>query len=116
MQELFGDDGDLALATFRQHLPVEVQRVFYYHSLDDERREGEVDAAFEARKQAQLDRYDKINALPGFHTRLGSVTGKSVRRRRQKMVDVQLAVDALTHAFNKNIGIAVLFAGDLDFK
>ncbi len=45
--------------------------------------------------------------------RLGTVTGK---RRRQKEVDILLAVDMLTHGFNGSMGKAVLLAGDLDFR
>jgi hypothetical protein len=36
--------------------------------------------------------------------------------KRQKEVDVALAVDMLTHAFNHNMGWAHLIAGDLDFR
>ncbi len=35
---------------------------------------------------------------------------------RQKEVDVQLAVDMLTHGFSKNMSRAVLLSGDLDFR
>ena len=38
------------------------------------------------------------------------------RRRQQKEVDVQLAVDMLSHAFQKNMTKAILVAGDRDFK
>lgn len=81
-------------------------KVFYYDSID----EDAPDAA------DRLAHVEEISALDGFHVRLGSIRGSSKRRRRQKKVDVQLAVDALTHAFNKNCWHASLLAGDLDFE
>jgi hypothetical protein len=56
-----------------------------------------------------------IRSQPGFHVRLGTQSG-SGKRLRQKEVDVQLAVDMLTHAFAKNMSRATLIAGDLDFR
>lgn len=81
-------------------------KVFYYDSIDE-------DAPDAADRQAHIE---EISALDGFHVRLGSIRGSNKRRRRQKKVDVQLAVDALTHAFNKNCWHASLVAGDLDFE
>jgi len=50
--------------------------------------------------------------------RLGTLTGRRRRHKepRQKEVDVLLAVDMLTHGFNKNMTRAALLAGDLDFR
>jgi hypothetical protein len=47
--------------------------------------------------------------------RLGSLSGKG-NRKRQKKVDVLLAVEALDHAFRKNMAQVCLITGDLDFS
>ena len=48
------------------------------------------------------------------HLRLGKLTGTG-REKRQKQVDILLAVDALNHAFRRNMGRVVLLTGDQDF-
>jgi uncharacterized LabA/DUF88 family protein len=90
-------------------------RVFFYDCLNDRRDEAESDEAFQARLQRDEAYFTAIRALPGFHVRWGTLTGKRPRLR-QKEVDVQLAVDMLTHGFSKNMSKAVLLSGDLDFR
>lgn len=91
-------------------------KVFYYDCLDDVERPNEKPEEYRARVDAQQARFNYIQSLPGFHVRLGTVTGSKPKRLRQKEVDVQLAVDMLTHAFHKNMSRAILIAGDLDFR
>jgi NYN domain len=57
---------------------------------------------------------DRIARMPGFHVRLGSITGVG-KKFRQKQVDVRLAVEALDHAIRKNMDSCHLITGDLDF-
>jgi len=65
------------------------------------------------RVQAQRAAFDLIQSTEGFHVRLGSLSGKG-NRKRQKKVAVLLAVEALDHAFRKNIQQVSLITGDLD--
>ena len=61
--------------------------------------------------------FNYIRSLDGFHVPEGSVSrSPKARKRRQKEVDVLLAVEALTHAFRKNMDCAILLTGDLDFR
>jgi hypothetical protein len=83
---------------------------FYYDCLDEQRSDEQI-ADYEIRKKGLEDTFNQIREIPGFHVRLGTLAG-----RRQKEVDVALAVDMLTHAFYKNMSRAVLIAGDLDFR
>jgi uncharacterized LabA/DUF88 family protein len=76
---------------------------------------AETDSAFDFRVKKQTDEFNAIRSLPGFHVRLGTLSGTG-KRLRQKEVDVQLAVDMLTQAFAKNMNRATLIAGDLDFR
>lgn len=78
-------------------------KAFFYDSVDDDAP----DAA------ARREHLEQIRSLDGFHVREGTVTRD---KKRQKQVDVQLAVECLTHAFNKNVWHVTLVAGDLDFK
>ena len=80
-------------------------RVFYYDAIDEQADDASERTAY----------LDKLNELDGFHVRKGLITG-STNKKRQKGVDVQLAVECLTHAHNKTIWHATLFAGDLDFQ
>jgi uncharacterized LabA/DUF88 family protein len=93
----------------------DLRRVFYYDCLDDVQKNGESDTDFETRVQAQRVAFDLIQSTEGFHVRLGSLSGKG-NRKRQKKVDVLLAVEALDHAFRKNIQQVCLITGDLDFS
>jgi uncharacterized LabA/DUF88 family protein len=78
-------------------------KAFYYDAVDEQ----------DADAQQRKDYLNSIHRLDGFHVRQGTITGKA---RKQKRVDVQLAVECLTHAHNKNIWHATLVAGDLDFE
>ena len=92
------------------------QRRYYYNAIDDKQRPNESDEAHEARVDAQVKRIEAVEDIPGCHVRYGSISGRRIRKRRQKKVDVQLAVDALLHSFHRNIFFFILVAGDLDFK
>ncbi|MDE2627777.1 MAG: NYN domain-containing protein [Burkholderiales bacterium] len=90
-------------------------RVFYYDSVDNEKRQSETESEYQTRLDQQNNYISAISASPGYFLRLGSVSGSS-GKRRQKEVDVLLAVDMLTHSHNKNMELAILVAGDKDFK
>ena len=101
----------LALRTF-----LASAKLFFYDSLDESKREGETDETARERIATAETELGQIEATAGCHVRRGSVTGKGVRKRRQKQVDVLLAVEMLTHGFRQNFEKASLLAGDLDFK
>jgi len=90
------------------------QRFFYYDCLHDVRKDGESESDLKRRIAQQNDMFEKIQSLPGFHVRLGSLSGIG-KKMRQKKVDVLLAVEMLDHAFRKNMAAAFLVAGDGDF-
>ncbi len=91
------------------------QRVFYYDCLDEIKRDSESEDQYSVRLKRQQENIDHIREQDGYHVRLGTISGNA-RRRRQKEVDVLLAVDMLMHSHNKNMNTAFLLAGDLDFK
>ncbi|MBY3516051.1 NYN domain-containing protein [Rhizobium laguerreae] len=108
-QELFGDPN-----CYRAYIPSFAggfDKVFYYDAVPA-KEHGENDAAYEARVQPEHDRFAKIQALDRVHVALGHIVGSN---RRQKGVDVRLAVDMMTYAFRGTITKATLFAGDADF-
>ena len=97
---------------------VEPFRTYIYECFDDERGSSETEEQFKARVAAQEVYRSQTSSLSGVHLREGTLVGKltSRRQRRQKEVDILLAVDMLTHGFNRNMTHAVLLSGDLDFR
>jgi uncharacterized LabA/DUF88 family protein len=89
------------------------QKVFYYDAVSGIDY-GESDAAYEKRVQPEHDRLALIQALDRVHVAKGQIVG-SKTNRRQKGVDVRLAVDMMTYAFRGTISRVTLFAGDADF-
>lgn len=114
INSVFGETADLQLADLRTIFPAPIQRVFYYDSLHDIPKQNETQEQLTARVEAQQRFFDEIQSYEGFHLRLGSLSGTS-RKFRQKEVDILLAVDALDHAFRRNMSEVTLLAGDLDF-
>jgi NYN domain-containing protein len=112
VSRFFGSKGTLDFATVKGSLGA--NRVFYYDCLHDIQNQGESDPDFQKRVAAQQAEFSGIQGLPFVHLRLGSLSGKPPRLR-QKKVDVLLAVEALDHAFRRNMNTACLIAGDLDF-
>jgi len=113
MQSFFGADGDLELSALMRE--AQASRAYFYDSLDDAPRQGEDEAACGARIAPVKKFFAGLQELSGFHVRLGTMAGQG-KRRRQKEVDILLAVDMLTHGFNGSMQKAVLVAGDLDFR
>lgn len=111
---VFQIEPDIDFREMRQDL--DCQKAFYYGCVDDVRRPAEDQATYEVRVEAQEKRHERIQAAPGVHVRLGTLAGTKPKRLRQKEVDVQLAVDMLSHAFAKNMSSAILVTGDLDFR
>jgi uncharacterized LabA/DUF88 family protein len=83
---------------------------------NDVRRNGESEDDFKARVNKQHEQFDLIRSVVGAHVRLGSLTGKGEKKRRQKEVDILLTVDMMNHAIRQNMRRAVLLTGDRDFK
>jgi len=90
-------------------------RVFVYDCLDDVQRPKEQESDFKLRVVEQEARFAEIASISGYFVKFGVLSGTGTRRR-QKEVDVQLAVDMLSHSYNKNMDIASLLAGDRDFR
>ena len=102
-------------------LPIDYQslgsgftKCFYYDCLLLPRAD-EDEAASEVRRSEQRTELNAIKALQGWHVVEGVLAG-SGGRVRQKQVDVQIAVDMLTHSYRGNMHRAAFVAGDLDFK
>lgn len=77
-------------------------RVFYYDAPNDKAPDD-----IQQRHQRYLER---VKQLPDTHVLSGVIRGK-----RQKGVDVQLAVDALEAALTGKVGAIAIVSGDGDF-
>src|SRR5689334_5772959 len=90
-------------------------KTFFYDSIDDLQGKDESTEQFGTRLREQEATLRTINAFSNTHVRFGSVTGGDRRRRRQKEVDILIAVDMMNHAVRQNMDRAVLLTGDRDF-
>jgi len=90
-----------------------LERTLYYDAIPDPSPDGVQSKADEVR----LEKYfAAVEALPDTECRFGYVRGRpDGKRRRQKAVDILLAVDLLTRAHARLFGSVVLVAGDGDF-
>ena len=82
-----------------------VSRVFYYDAIDEKAQEEE--------QEQQKQYFARLRRLPDTHVVLGEV--RRTRKREQKGVDVQMAVDALRAATSGVIRAIALVTGDADF-
>jgi uncharacterized LabA/DUF88 family protein len=89
MEAVFGVLGELSI----QKILFEVHpfRTYYYDCVDEKPKDGESQPDFEQRVASQDAYTPQMHSLAGVHVRLGTLAG---RRRRQKEVDVLLAVDS----------------------
>jgi uncharacterized LabA/DUF88 family protein len=102
MQKFLGVDGSLDVRTLKDQFGS--YRAYFYDCANLRGTPAEV--------ETEENRLASIAALPGFHVREGKLAGK---RKRQKQVDISLAVDMLEHASRNNFGRVELLAGDSDF-
>jgi uncharacterized LabA/DUF88 family protein len=110
MQTVFGVPGDIAPEEIAAE---DAFRSYFYDCKDEQKKDRETEAEFKARLEAQDATFARMHSRPGLHLRLGTLKG---RRQTQKEVDILLAVDMLTHGFNRSMTHAVLVSGDLDFR
>lgn len=88
---------------------------FYYDCLDEIKKKTESEDELRERVNKQEQQFNRIQAVKGCHVQLGKITGEG-GRKRQKEVDILLAVDMMNHAIRQNMGHAFLLAGDRDFR
>lgn len=89
-------------------------KVFYYDCLPL-RKPNESDIDYDNRAKPQEMHFQKLRSLHGWHVIEGIVKGSS-KRPRQKEVDIQIAVDMLTHSYRRNMHRITFIAGDQDFR
>lgn len=113
IRKWFEGDGEINFPILKSNFSA--LKCFYYDCLDDIKRDGETDTEFNLRIAKQESDFNKIREVPGTHVRLGSLTGSS-KNKRQKKVDILLAVDMMNHATRRNMNRAILLSGDRDFE
>lgn len=90
------------------------RKCFYYDCVGP-RRKDESETAYAARVVSQRSEFSRIRMLDGWHVTEGVMVGEGARAR-QKQVDIQIAVDMLSHAHRRNMDELDFVAGDQDFK
>lgn len=83
-------------------------RIYYYDAIVPETDPDYV---------TQNKYFEKIEAGYAYTVRLGTLVKSSKKRKeRQKGVDIQMAIDALTKAYQNHYETAIFLLGDRDFK
>jgi len=87
-------------------------KVFYYDAIAPD------EVQYAQKRARQLKLFERLKSTDCVHLYEGDARQRSSNKRalQQKMVDVMLAVDMLTHSFRRNMQRAWLFTGDQDFK
>jgi len=85
----------------------ELIRTYYYDAIVDEKEKDE--------RERQNKFFDALRSLPFCAVRLGRLKKAKNEPRRQKGVDILMAIDMLTKAYENHYDIAILVAGDGDF-
>jgi uncharacterized LabA/DUF88 family protein len=109
----FGQRVEFDFERIRSHFNAD--RVFYYDCIDGIKNDNELEEEFKNRVSLQAESLDRIREIDGCHVHFGTTTGRG-KNKRQKEVDVLLAVEMMEHAFRKNMDRAVLLSGDKDFR
>lgn len=91
------------------------KKVFYYDAIPVQLPDEDIDRYLGRVNPKQVE-LAKIERQPGYHVRTGDAHKRRNRGHEQKMVDVQLAVDALLAASRGLFTHCALFTGDLDFR
>ena len=91
------------------------KKTFYYGAISVQ-KPGEDENTHSRRVTPKRSELDEIESQPSFHVRRGDARHRKRRGDEQKMVDVQLAVDALSMASRGLFESCTLITGDLDFK
>jgi uncharacterized LabA/DUF88 family protein len=112
ISEFYGEPGRIDYRSLLRTTSSE--KAFLYDCIDDVKRKDESDAEFHERVRQQEAEFARIQALPYYHVKLGQLSGAG-KKKRQKKVDILLAVDMLSFAHSRVIDGAALIAGDLDF-
>ena len=114
LRDWFGEDPELDPLSLQSYFSA--SKCFFYDCLDDLPRHGETATDRETRINKQQAEFSRIRSVKGTHVRLGSLVGSHNKTRRQKEVDILLAVDMMNHASRRNMSRAVLVSGDRDFR
>jgi uncharacterized LabA/DUF88 family protein len=115
MKQYFGAEPLIDWRNAENAIRSGAQKVFYYDSVDEQVGATDLPGLTEQRTSERESIFEIIRSIPAWHVREGVLVGSRKRGREQKRVDVLLAVDMLSHAFNKNMDRAILISGDDDF-
>jgi uncharacterized LabA/DUF88 family protein len=113
VRKWFGEEPEIQYDFLRTNFSA--LKCFYYDCLDDIQRTDETDQKMTERIARQKSELSRIRSFPGTHVRLGSLVGEE-NTKRQKEVDILLAVDMLNHAARQNAKQMTLLSGDRDFR
>jgi uncharacterized LabA/DUF88 family protein len=112
-KEFFGGD-PIPIDYAKIRSTIGAKRVFYYQGIPL-KMDSESEEDYELRIGNQIERLGEISILDGYFVREGVVRCEG-KRKRQKKVDILIAVDMLTHSIRGTMDRAILLSGDFDFQ
>ncbi|UDL87978.1 NYN domain-containing protein [Mesorhizobium sp. PAMC28654] len=89
-------------------------KMFFYDAVPVQ-KDDQNDAEYAALIAPKLAVLEKARSVDRIHVFEGDARKRKKAGHEQKMVDVAIAVDMLTHAFRKNMDETTLLTGDVDF-
>jgi uncharacterized LabA/DUF88 family protein len=87
----------------------------FFYDCKPPKRKSETPEDYKRRCDSFQEHFDSLRMIDGWHVFEGVLTGDGVAAR-QKQVDIQIAVDMLSHAHGRNMDEITFIAGDQDFK
>ena len=96
---------------------IEIIRAYYYTSVvgDDVKVRSVVDDLKKLQARAEGRLFRRSSQIV-YHHLYPVVFKKAKQSNKTKVVDIQLAVDVLTHVYQNNLDTVCLFSGDGDYK
>jgi len=91
-----------------------ITRTFYYDAPPPQ-APGEAESEYASRLIAFEEECGLLASKDCWFVSSGYIRGRG-KRARQKAVDIQIAVDMMSHSVRGNMSEAILLTGDLDFK
>jgi uncharacterized LabA/DUF88 family protein len=110
-RELFGG---MSLSLDFAKIGAGFRKCFYYDCAAPQEK-GESEADYKLRSSGQQGQFYNIRRVDGWHVFEGVLAGRGPSAR-QKQVDIQIAVDMLSHSYRRNMNELDFIAGDQDFK
>lgn len=112
-KDWFGETPELDYKKLSEAYPA--KRVFYFDCLPAKKPSDSGDS-YDAKRLKKEQLFEKLRSLNGWHVSEGLAQWRKKEGAGQKEIDIQIAVEMLTHVHRRNMDAVMFIAGDLDFR